>query len=166
MTSPATSSQSLQTLFDRLVVFASASETVVFNTPLQDCYPGVDGNGPVAVELNVTGTYTVPVGATVAHEVRKQNPATGDFVVITSTIEIRGTESFVVIQPADHGITSESECGIFLIQFIATYPGARVRVKFFGGQSFQICPDCTEGDSDQLAAKATSSKKAKPRKKS
>jgi PKD repeat protein len=165
MPSPAPASFTLQTLFERVLAFAASAETVVLNTPLEDCYDGVDASGiPTAVELNVTGTYSVPIGVTVTVEVRKQDPATSTFAVIPSTVEVRGTQSFVVIPATSHGITAGAECGVFLVQFMATYPPPRARVKYFGGQSFQICADCAVGTTDTSAPKSSVSKKPKSRK--
>jgi hypothetical protein len=126
-------------------VVSSLTETVVLDNDLKDCYDGVDDGGASAdVKLDLTGTATLPVGATLDFELHMIHPTTGVFTPVPFTISVGASGSTTMeIAGGDHGVTEG--CVNFLLYFIARYPNP-ARKKILLVKAFQICEDCPELD--------------------
>lgn len=165
MSAPIPSSLLFKGLLDELLATIAPVVTVVLNTPLKACYGAVVNGTPQDVELDATGSYTIPTGGTLVIQVLKQDPTTGQFSVIATNTSMDSSGNFKVIIPAaSHGITPTTGCGTFLFQPSITFPSGGPRPKFFGGQSFEICPTCPP-DSNPPAPTALSARPSKGKKK-
>ena len=133
----------LARVLERVLSAISPGTTIVLATELQACYAGVSSGAPQPVTLDVTGSFTVPIGGTLVLKVKKQDPETGDFATIYSDTIVNADGTVSVVIPANaHGITSETDCGTFLLQPSVAFPTGGPRARFFDGKSFKICPTC------------------------
>ena len=143
VTIPAAARQKIIEVIDSIV--AAPTETVVLDNDLDDCYASLDELGTeLAVELDITGTVTLPVGAFLEIQVKKVDEATGTFtnVGFDLTVDSAG-QTTLVIKPSDHAVTEG--CSNFLIYFIAKYPNSsRQRILLI--KAFMICDKCKDPD--------------------
>ncbi len=133
----------VQKLFELIhTLVPGATETVVLDTDLSDCYPGLDPHfTPIGVDLDVTGSFTLPIGVNLVIEVMKLDPGTGMFSLVPSTVTVTTSgRTVVTINAADHGVNEG--CTNFLIYFVAVYPGSPPRRRILLIKAFQICDRC------------------------
>lgn len=135
-------------------IVSGPTESVVLLNDLKDCYDGVDdGGGSADVKLDLTGTATLPVGASLDFELKKVDEATGSFTDVPFTVNVGSDGTTTMeIDGDDHRVTEG--CANFLVYFVAKYPNS-TRKKILLIKSFQICEECTdtepEGDTKPRA---------------
>lgn len=155
---PLTALRSVIELFDAVI----GRNTIVLKTDVADCYPGKNSSGTaVPVTIDVSGTFTIPVGTTLDIVVKKLDPGTGMFSVVPATLTSTSDganpptiTTTLTITAANHGVTTG--CADFLLYFNLIIPGVNAPRTILI-KAFQICDSCPTpmSDNQSRSVKAT-----------